>query len=140
MKTWWTLLLSWNNVLLSRPVGLDSWYKSRLRFLDMLRPTFETCQDFLNMSRQAFSNVKIESPDQDILKIETCRDFRALTLSRFVEMSFFKLSRKSRQSRCHFSNCQESLNRQDLTFRNVSIETQSRQIKTPHPYFYVKLQ
>ncbi len=93
-----------------------------------------------------FWNVEIESLDRD--KDKT-RDKLRLYNIEFVEMSFFKLSRKSRLSRCHFSNCQENLDCRDVIFQTVekiltvqmsfsklsrsrlSIETRSRQIETP---------
>ena len=42
---------------------------------------------------------------------------------RTVEMSFFKMSRKSRLSRCRFSNCRENLDCRDVLFQTVEIET-----------------
>ena len=42
---------------------------------------------------------------------------------RTVEMSFFKMSRKSRLSRCRFSNCRENLDCRDVVFQTVKIET-----------------
>jgi hypothetical protein len=64
-------------IVIVRPGGLNSRDKSRSIFLDVSRCPFSKCRDFLDMSRQAFGNIEIESLDRDILKIETCQDFRA---------------------------------------------------------------
>ncbi len=71
----------------------------------------------LNMSR---SRVSIKP----LLKIETNQDLRALILSRFVDTSFFELSKLFQQLSHHFF---------EISRLKVSITTMLRQIETSKP-------
>ena len=110
---------------LTNPGGLDSRDQSRSRSRTSLasRLTFLKCRDV------GFWNVEIESLDRDKNKnrdklrlysieiVEICRDVIFQTVKKIstVEMSFFKLSRKSRPSTPALCKCQdrESRSRHD---------------------------
>ncbi len=100
---------------LTNPGGLDSRDQSRSRSRTSLasRLTFLKCRDFLDCRDRLSASVEIESLDRDKNKnqdkqrlysieiVKICRDVIFQTVEKIstVEMSFFKLSRKSRLSR-----------------------------------------
>jgi hypothetical protein len=110
MKLFLLLFLRFNlyvrspRLSLSLGVSTDQ-SRSILRFLDLSRPTFETCRENLNMSRQAFSNFSIESLNRDLNKNWDLRVIKTVkTLSRFsrhIETRFLKCrDRESRSRPC----------------------------------------
>ncbi len=100
---------------MSKHGGLDSRDQSRSRSRTSLasRLTFLKCRDFLDCRDRLSASVEIESLDRDKNKnrdksrlysieiVEICRDVIFQTVEKIstVEMSFFKLSRKSQLSR-----------------------------------------
>ncbi len=103
--------------------GLDSWDQSRSRSRTSLasRLTFLKCQDFLDCWDWLSASVEIESLNRDKNKnrdksrlysieiVEICRDVIFQTVEKIstVEMSFFKLSRKSWLSRPALCQCRD---------------------------------
>jgi len=117
---------------MSKHGGLDSRDQSRSRTSLASRLTFLKCRDFLDCRDRLSASVEIESLDRDKNKnrdksrlysieiVEICRDVIFQTVEKIltVEMSFFKLSRKSRPSRPALCQCRDR-------------ESRSRQIETP---------
>ena len=126
---------SWS-VKISFFKGVETFSTVEMSFFKVLRLSwqsrcpFSKCRDFLDSLDVLFQSVKIESLDRDKDKnwdksrlysinfVKICRDVIFQTVKNFstVEMSFFKVSRKSRLLR-------------------LSIEIRSRQIETSTPNF-----
>ena len=76
-----------------------------------------TCRDVL------FQTVEIETLDRDLEKNQEILICRVIET---VETLVFELSRKSRLSRCPFSNYRDNLNCRGVLSQTVDIETLDR--------------
>ncbi len=130
-KTWYIFIVALKIQQKINHGGLDSWDQLRSRSRTSLasRLTFLKCRDFLDSRDVGFWTVSIKSLDRDKNKnrdksrlysieiIEICREVIFQTVEKIstVEMSFFKLSRKSRLSRPALCQCRdrESRSRHD---------------------------
>jgi hypothetical protein len=129
---------------ITKPGGLDcrEQSRSRSRFLDLSRSTFESVEIFSTHRDVLFQTVEIEISIKTLTKIEIYRDFRVIeTVEPWI------------------LNCREYLNSRDVVFQTVknfstvetwffqmsrsrvSIEITSRQIETPRltDYFIITI-